>query len=58
MNFRYAVMERMRLGSRAFFGEVDPVRRQKCGASKKRADSMQVETALTLPAKLGEKISF
>jgi regulator of RNase E activity RraA len=30
----------------AFFGEVDPVRRKKCGKSKKRADSTPVETAL------------
>jgi hypothetical protein len=33
---------------RAFFGEVDPVRRQKCGKAKKRGDSMKVETALAV----------
>jgi hypothetical protein len=26
-------------GARAFFGEVDPVRRQKCGKQKTRVDS-------------------
>jgi len=36
----------MSIGPRAFFGEVDPVRRQKRGVEMKRADSMQVETAL------------
>jgi hypothetical protein len=30
-----------------FFGEVDLVRRQKCGTTKKRDDSTQVETALS-----------
>jgi hypothetical protein len=32
--------------ARAFFGEVDPVRRQKCGPAKTRADSMPMESAL------------
>jgi hypothetical protein len=31
---------------RAFFGEVDPFRRKKCGAAKKTAASMGVKTAL------------
>jgi len=43
---------RFRVAFRAFFGEVDPVRRQKCGTTKKRADSKQVETALGAGEKL------
>jgi hypothetical protein len=34
--------------ARAFFGEVDPVRRKKCGKAKKRAVSMKMETALSV----------
>jgi hypothetical protein len=33
-------------GLRAFCGEVDPVRYRQCGATRSRADSIQVETAL------------
>ena len=32
--------------TRAFFGEVDPVRRQQCGTGKTRDDSAPVEPAL------------
>jgi hypothetical protein len=36
--------------ARAFFGEVGPVHRQKCGTIKMRADSTKVETALRIEA--------
>jgi hypothetical protein len=41
---------------RAFFGEVDPVRLEKCGTAKNRAVSTQVETAVANVSELQVRV--